>query len=255
VTNLHALTGAYALDALDADERAAFEAHLATCPECTREVASLQATVSRLGASTAVPPPPDLRAAVLAQATVTAQVPPTTSRTRAGTSPAAPEPTAAPEPAAARPRAWAGPQRWLRTAAAAAVVVALGIGGVLVVRDNQAAQLSAQIQDKAMRIMTAPDAVSYDVDLGASHVVTSTEMGAAVLLGENVPMPDDGTVYQVWMMHADGSPAPGPVFVPRDGEVMAVVEGDLTTVTELVVTEQPRGEQTMTHDFVALIEL
>jgi anti-sigma factor RsiW len=249
VTNLHALTGAYALDALDADEQAAFEAHLAACPECTREVASLQATVSRLGASTAVPPPPDLRAAVLAQVSVTAQVPPTTSRTPAGIAPAAPEPTAA------RPRAWAGPQRWLRTAAAAAVVVALGVGGVLVVRDNQAAQLSAQIQDKAMRIMTAPDAVSYDVDLGASHVVTSTEMGAAVLLGENVPMPDDGTVYQVWMMHADGSPAPGPIFVPRDGEVMAVVEGDLTTVTELVVTEQPRGEQTMTHDFVALIEL
>lgn len=36
---------------------------------------------------------------------------------------------------------------------------------------------------------------------------------------------------------------------------MAVVEGDLTTVTELVVTEQPRGEQTMTDDLVALIEL
>jgi hypothetical protein len=68
-------------------------------------------------------------------------------------------------------------------------------------------------------------------------------------------MPDDGTVYQVWMMHADGSPAPGPVFVPHDGEVMAVVEGDLTTVTELVVTEQPRGDETMTHDFVALVEL
>jgi cytochrome c biogenesis protein CcdA len=31
--------------------------------------------------------------------------------------------------------------------------------------------------------------------------------------------------------------------------------GALTTVTELVVTEQPRGEETMTHDFVALIEL
>jgi anti-sigma-K factor RskA len=244
VTNLHALTGAYALDALDADERAAFEDHLATCPECAREVASLQATVTRLGASTAVSPPPDLRAAVLAQASATAQVPPTTSRT-----------PVAREPAPVRPRAWASPQRWLRTAAAAAVVVALGVGGVLVVRDNENARLSAQMQDKAMRIMTAPDAVSHDVDLGASHVVTSMEMGAAVLLGEDVPMPDDGTVYQVWMMHADGSPAPGPVFVPHDGEVMAVVEGDLTTVTELVVTEQPRGEETMTHDFVALVEL
>lgn len=241
--NLHALTGAYALDALDADERAAFEAHLATCPECCREIASLQATVTRLGASAEVPPPPDLKAMVLAQASVTAQVPPTSSRT-----PAAREP-------AALPRGWASPQRWLRTAAAAAVVVALGAGGILVARDNEAARLSAQMQDKAMRIMAAPDAVSHDVELGASHVVTSMEMGAAVLLGEDVPMPDDGAVYQVWMMHADGSPAPGPVFVPHDGEVMAVVEGDLTTVTELVVTEQPRGESTMTHDVVALVEL
>ena len=32
----HELTAAYALDALDPEERRAYEAHLATCPQCNR---------------------------------------------------------------------------------------------------------------------------------------------------------------------------------------------------------------------------
>ncbi|MYS39774.1 anti-sigma factor, partial [Streptomyces sp. SID5998] len=38
-TDLHALTGAYALHALPDDERAAFERHLTGCSSCAREVA------------------------------------------------------------------------------------------------------------------------------------------------------------------------------------------------------------------------
>ncbi|HKC29131.1 MAG TPA: zf-HC2 domain-containing protein [Jatrophihabitans sp.] len=40
--------GAYVLDALDDDERAAVSAHLAGCSECAEEVACLAGTVSRL---------------------------------------------------------------------------------------------------------------------------------------------------------------------------------------------------------------
>ena len=38
--DLHALTGAYVMDALDDDERAAFEAYMATSPATQAEVAS-----------------------------------------------------------------------------------------------------------------------------------------------------------------------------------------------------------------------
>ena len=37
----HTLAGAYAMDALDGQDRARFERHLERCEECTREVAGL----------------------------------------------------------------------------------------------------------------------------------------------------------------------------------------------------------------------
>ena len=39
--DIHALSGAYAVDALDDVERAEFERHLASCAACREEVASL----------------------------------------------------------------------------------------------------------------------------------------------------------------------------------------------------------------------
>ena len=62
---MHELLGAYALDAVDVDERAAFEAHLATCSACAQELDELRAMLADLAESTAVAPPPALRARVL----------------------------------------------------------------------------------------------------------------------------------------------------------------------------------------------
>ena len=44
----HDLTAAYALDALDPEEREGFEAHLAQCERCRDEVAELSAAASAL---------------------------------------------------------------------------------------------------------------------------------------------------------------------------------------------------------------
>ncbi len=93
-----------------------------------------------------------------------------------------------------------------------------------------------------MRIVSAPDAVSHPLDLGSSHLVMSHDMSAAAVMGSDVPMPaTSGMVYQVWMMHDDGSMAAGPTFMPHDGEVTSVVEGDLSEVTAFMVTEEPAG--------------
>ena len=67
-------------------------------------------------------------------------------------------------------------------------------------------------------------------------------MSAAALVGEDVPMPGRaGMTYRLWMVHADGSTAPGPTFLPDDGRVLAFVEADLSAVTALRVTEEPMG--------------
>jgi anti-sigma-K factor RskA len=52
--DLHELLAAYALDALDADERRAFEEHLAGCEPCRADLAQLTGTVGALGLGFAV---------------------------------------------------------------------------------------------------------------------------------------------------------------------------------------------------------
>lgn len=236
--NPHALTGAYALDALDAAERSTFEHHLAACTDCQEEVGGFHEATARLGGSAARVPPAGLRDRVRAEVATTSQVPPAT---RTGSVNPVPR--------------W---RRWPAAVAAAAVLVVGGaVGGTLAVHEHRADQVAAAAQAHMLRIATAPDAVSHDVTLGTSHVVMSSEMGAAALVGEDVPTPArSGMAYQLWMVHADGSTAPGPTFLPERGEVLAFVEGDLSSVTALTVTEEPMaGSPEPTGPLVALVEL
>lgn len=62
---IHALSGAYAVDALDEIEQARFERHLADCTTCRDEVASLVVTAAELSVITETVPPASLRASVL----------------------------------------------------------------------------------------------------------------------------------------------------------------------------------------------
>lgn len=62
---IHALSGAYAVDALDEIERARFERHLADCTTCRDEVGSLVVTTAELSIITETVPPASLRASVL----------------------------------------------------------------------------------------------------------------------------------------------------------------------------------------------
>jgi anti-sigma-K factor RskA len=67
--DLHDLTAAYALDALDAHETEAYERHLGQCEDCREQLAELNDTAASLAyATVAPPPPPRLRAAILDQA-------------------------------------------------------------------------------------------------------------------------------------------------------------------------------------------
>jgi anti-sigma-K factor RskA len=67
--DLHDLTAAYALDALDAGEADAYEEHLGQCEECREQLAELNDTVASLAFATVAPiPPPRLRAAILEHA-------------------------------------------------------------------------------------------------------------------------------------------------------------------------------------------
>ncbi len=67
--DLHELTAAYALDALDGDEREAYETHLRDCDDCRAELASLAGTVGALASASEGPAPPaDLRSRIVSAA-------------------------------------------------------------------------------------------------------------------------------------------------------------------------------------------
>jgi anti-sigma-K factor RskA len=64
--DLHDLTAAYALDALDPDEAEAYERHLGQCEECREQLAELNGAAASLAFGTVAPAPPArLRASIL----------------------------------------------------------------------------------------------------------------------------------------------------------------------------------------------
>ena len=68
--DVHALTGVYALSALPEAEHVEFERHLEVCPSCRREVRSFHAVTADLASLVEEPPPPSLRAKVMAATAV-----------------------------------------------------------------------------------------------------------------------------------------------------------------------------------------
>src|SRR5262245_3364931 len=119
-TEIHALAGAYALDAVDDVERAAFRRHLAECQTCAREVAELQETVGRLADSTWELPPLRMRDTVFAEVRRTRQISPGRADRDRGTGAAS----------AAR---W---RRWTAGAVAAGIIAVGAAAGTYAVQEQ-----------------------------------------------------------------------------------------------------------------------
>jgi anti-sigma factor RsiW len=62
----HQLAGAYALDALDEEDRTVFERHCSTCEPCRAELAVFRQALTQLSGTLARTPPPALRDRLLA---------------------------------------------------------------------------------------------------------------------------------------------------------------------------------------------
>ncbi|MER5811221.1 anti-sigma factor [Streptomyces sp. NPDC002033] len=233
--NMHEATGAYVLDALSGPERAAFEAHLETCPDCAREVRELAATAALLGSAVASAPPPALREAVLRRIReLPAPAEPGAARHRA--------PTA--RPAGPRPR-WA----WARWALAACVAVAAGLGGVAAwqyQRADTARQEARAAEARAAAltgVLSAPDARLASGRIaggGTGTVVASRERDRAVFVPAGMAAPPAGRVYQLWFA-APGGMRPAGLLDPAGPDAPALLSGSLRGATGIGVTLEPEG--------------
>lgn len=206
--DLRDLAPLIALDAVDDVERARIRKAVEQADEADRrayedELAAVRETAVNLSEATAVEPPPQLRERILSALDA---------------KPAADADTAA-SPSRARRR--------LRPAvAAAAAAVVLGVGGVvgyMVADRNEPASPS-----QAEQIFAAPDVrtTTGTVAGGRATVTYSPSAGEGVLVMNDVPRPEPGTIYQMWLLGPSG---------PRLAGTMS--EDDVAPSTTAVITD------------------
>jgi anti-sigma-K factor RskA len=222
--DLHILTGAYALNAIDGTERNRFERHMNRCQPCAHEVRGLAETATRLAMATAVMPPPGLRDRVLAAALRARQLPP----------------AADPHPRTGRRAVWL-PRLTVATAAVGlAAALVLGIIGV-----NTRHQLDeAQARNRAIAaVLAAPDIRIFTratSDGGTATVIVSTGQEKMVFTTAGLPPPPAAKVYQLWLIGVPTRSA-GLLPAPAGGHTTPVVASGLTPGDKIGVTVEPAG--------------
>lgn len=215
-TDLHTLSGAFALDALSSDEATQFRTHLEECAVCRQEVRELRAAAAQMGAVEAIAPPESLKVRVLATADRTPQKPPKVSSL-----------------SQARGRRWA-PR--LAAAAAAVVVATAGAVGIAQIAGDDG---GTSLQAGVVQVFESEDAHTTEVDTshGAVRVATSPERGEMAVDTSGLHTLDQGHVYQLWSI-VDGTPTSvGVLDDPGKGASMAMPEPG----TQVAITVEPAG--------------
>jgi len=216
---IHALSGAYVVDALSEAERAEFEKHLATCAACRDEVDSLRATAALLAETSATPPSPSVRDAVLSGIKQIRPLPPETDDDRSGV---------------VVPLR----RRWVTAlVAAAAVVATVGAGAVVWHPWEETSQVSA-----TDRVVSAPDATRTTRKVGRADVtlVRSASLGQAVVLTDDLALPPPGRVYELWLQNEAGQLVPAGLL-PLTASQEFLLSGDAGSATAAGITLEPEG--------------
>lgn len=246
---LHELLAAYALDAVDADERAQIEAWLARSPAARRDADELIETASLLAESGTVPSS-DLWSRIEARLGDPGvdgaggddrAVPPL----RFGDVLELPDRRVAPPEQERRRRPWL-----VGIAAALALVIAIGAGVLAGTRiadqDQRIDELAAGMEKRAMEraalaATMEPGARTAELMTDDGHMmakVVLTADGRGYFMSDTLPTLPDGRTYQLWAVMGD---APDSTVVSagvmgRDPSVMAFTTD--AGVTRFMVTEE-----------------
>jgi anti-sigma-K factor RskA len=236
------LSGAYALDAVNASDRTAYETALTGSEEARSEATELQDTAVLLGlAVTPVAPSPELRERLFAQIAVTPQLPRLEPEVVAG-------------PAETKARL-----RWTRTATTVttmAAALALIVGGIAVGTTSLHPEPSFQAQQLAA-LDTAADKQEIAADVtggGTATLVWSSQLATSAVVMDGVPALDDDSVYQLWYIGAEGPRSAGFIAVSPGDTSWRVLDGAMELGDTVGVTVEPKGgsEQPTTTPIVAI---
>lgn len=267
------LTGAYALDAVEPDEREAFEQAAARSETLQAETDELRETALLLALSAdPVVPSARLKSDLMAKIAATPQLAPTTPDTgeRGGSEPAASRPVetqpaeAVPVAASSTPAELKASRRWFSgpiglvagVAAAAALFIGGGfVGGALSPGAPVAIDASAT---ELAEITAAPDSQRATVELDGGTTATlvwSEELGRSAVVTDGLePLPDD-KVYEAWYIDSEGAVPAGTFTAGGAGTAWHVLEGTMAAGATVGVTVEPAGgSETPTTDPVIVVE-
>ena len=227
--DLHALSGAYALDALDQGaESERFARHLNRCPSCAGEVREFREVATALAFAATTDPPPELRDRVLAAAALTRQLPPNvTSRARSHR---------------ARVRARVPWVPWLSgVVATAAVVVAVLFGFAQAHSEQELNQARAQNEAIAL-VLSAPQAkllTHATTRGGVATVVLAADRHEMVVPTNGLPALPAGKVYQLWLIGTTKTVSAGLLPTATSGQTGPVLASGVVKGDKLGLTVEP----------------
>ncbi len=204
------LLGAYALDAVDADERERIELHLIDCPRCRAEVAEHREVASYLSqsgapapegiwdriASELAPPAPPMRMAITPTGEAVAAADPEPPTGAVGAPGAVAEDNVSPIGSAPSATSRRPSRPMLAILGVAACIIALL--GVVAVSQTQRANRGQTIEELASAA-AADSKLKVDLagDDGSARAVVGAN-GRGYLIMDDVAPPADGDVYQLW---------------------------------------------------------
>ena len=279
-------TAAYALGALDEQDRASFETHLETCDVCTAEVRELREVAGLLATGAAhVAPPPGLRDRILSDArsvrpismAPAATIPTPTTMAASGPAPvthtpSSPSATTAPRGATAASRI-TRVLPWVAAIAASVAAIVLGqqyreertarsvaeqaLAVARVTMDSAGAALARR--DSLIASLVAPDVQAVTVTgtgpSPSARYFFDRRASRIVIAATSLPPAASGRTYQVWGIETGRPPVSlGTFNTDSSGRGLAsltVPAGLRVAVT--AVTDEPAGgsPQPTTTPFLA----
>lgn len=218
---LHDLTAAYALDALEPEERARYERHLESCVPCREELATMRQAVDGLAIAAAGPaPPPELRDRVLDAARAEAQVVvPLRRRSDRLAHVAA-----------------------AVTALAAALVLGVGLWAASLRSDLEEARSALARERAAAALLSDPEASAVSLRTGEGKLVVAPD-GRAVVVLSSLERAAPGSTYQLWIVpDADFTRArSGGLLDGAEAIDVALLDGRISPGDVVAVTVEAAG--------------
>jgi anti-sigma-K factor RskA len=214
----HDLVAAYALDALDDEERVDFERHLADCAVCKAQLAELEEASTALAYAESVEPPPALRERILEAA-----------RAENGKVVQFPR------------RRWLFPATVAAAAAAAVVAIGVGLWANSLTRDLDRERSANAGYARALQLLGGGAEVTQLADAEGGLLVAPDGEAALVVCGLQ-PAPQDKT-YEAWVIEGEIS-RPAGLFRGGGGCPPVLLDKKVRPGTQVAVTLERKGGAT-----------